>query len=264
MSRFTNSPVIVMSPAVRAGTTLVQRLLCSAPNTLIYGDTAGQEVEFFARYAAIKTQVLYSQQQMTAPVRSAVLAGDVSDFITPLAPALSAHIEGLRDAAMAWLRACEKDAQSAARPVWGWKLAGADAVALASLAQWFPEARWVWVTRDLADCYRSAKAAGMVHSAADAVNFRRSAEAALTAFTPLESRALHLNYEAMVSDPEGTVRLLETHTGAAGIDAAVFAKRVNQTGSVVCVPPADLSPEESAVFAGPSIVPLPQPFNHAA
>lgn len=45
MSAVPHSPVIVVSPALRAGTTLVQRLLSSAPNTLIHGDLVGQDVE---------------------------------------------------------------------------------------------------------------------------------------------------------------------------------------------------------------------------
>ena len=45
-------PVIIASLVPRAGTTLVQRLLCSAPDALIYGDTVGQQVEFLARHAA--------------------------------------------------------------------------------------------------------------------------------------------------------------------------------------------------------------------
>ena len=57
MSAHPFSPVIVVSPALRAGTTLVQRLLCSAPNTLIHGDLVGQDVGFFAKYSSSKEQM---------------------------------------------------------------------------------------------------------------------------------------------------------------------------------------------------------------
>jgi hypothetical protein len=40
----TLAPVIVASP--------VPRLLCSAPDALVYGDSVGQQMEFRARHAA--------------------------------------------------------------------------------------------------------------------------------------------------------------------------------------------------------------------
>ena len=248
MNLRTSHPVIVVSPAVRAGTTLVQRLLCSAPNALVYGDTVGQEMEFLANYATVKEQMLGLQQPLNAPLRSAVLAGDVSDFITPLAPTLRTHADGLKNAACAWLDGCAAEAEAAGRPIWGWKMAGADARALAKLVEWFPAARWIWISRNLADCFRSAKAAGLLQGAEDATRFVQSAAAARAAFAAVADRALALDYAAMTEEPAATVRLLETHTGAAGIDAGVFARRVNQAGSAVCVPPAALTAQEEAVL----------------
>ncbi len=261
MSCFATSPVIVVSPASRAGTTLVQRLLCSAGNTLIYGDTVGQEMEFFAKYAAVKEQMLRFQEASSAPVRAAVLAGDTDDFITPLAQTPARHVSGLRDAGLTWLRGCEEEAVAAGRPVWGWKLAGADAMALPVLAAWLPEARWIWVERNLADCFRSAKAANMVSGAADAAHFAHSAAAARAAFAAIAGRALVLDYAAMTADPAGTVRRLEEHTGAEGVSEKVFGVRVNMTGVAACVPPAVLTPEEEAALSGTAHL---QPLAHAA
>ena len=241
-------PVIVVSPAIRAGTTLVQRLLCSARNTLVYGDTVGQEMEFFAKYAAVKEQMLRFQESAAAPLRAAVLAGDTSDFITPLAPPASVHVAGLRAAALAWLQSCADDAAAAGREVWGWKMAGADAMALPRLAAWFPDARWVWVQRDLVDCFRSAKSANMVAGEADAEQFAAAAVASAAAFEPIAPQALVLDYARIVADPAGTVSALEDFTGARGIDAGVFKVRVNQPGQAVAVPPAAITPGEEAAL----------------
>ena len=243
-----SSPVIVVSPAVRAGTTLVQRLLCSAPNTLVYGDTVGQEMEFFAKYATVKEQMLRFQESGAAPMRAAVLAGDTSDFITPLAPPVSVHVAGLRAAAQAWLNTCAEDAAAAGREVWGWKMAGADAMTLPRLAAWFPDARWIWVQRDLADCFRSAKAANMVADVPDAEQFAAAAVASASAFEPIAPAALVLDYALMVADPARTVQALEDFTGARGIDADVFKVRVNQPGQTVTVPPAALTAGEEAAL----------------
>lgn len=73
MSALPSSPILVVSPALRAGTTLLQRLLCSAPNTLIQGDLVGQEMEFFAKYDTPKKQMMRLQEGQIAPVRNAAL-----------------------------------------------------------------------------------------------------------------------------------------------------------------------------------------------
>ncbi len=252
------SPIIIVSPALRAGTTLVQRLLCSTANTLVYGDAVGQEMEFFAKYAAVKAQVLPFHDATSMGLKAAVLAGDTTDFIAQLSVSAEQHLEGLRAAAFAWLQVCADEAVAAGRPVWGWKTAGTDPAALSMLAQWFPQARWIWVQRDVADCYRSAKAAGMVLGAADATRFVQQAKAAVAAFAPLASHALRLDYLPMLADPAGTVQRLEAWTGAVGIDPNVFSVRVNEPGQAVCTPPANLDAEETAVFAeaaGSTILP---------
>lgn len=244
-------PVIVVSPAVRAGTTLVQRLLCSARNTLIYGDVVGQEMEFFAKYQTVKDQMLSFQEGNFAPVRAAVLAGETGDFITPLVPTRACYVNGLREAALAWLRGCAEEAAAAGRPVWGWKLAGADGAALRTLADWLPEARWIWVERNLTDCFRSAKAGGMMSGAAQAAVLAQGAAAARSAFASIRDRALVLDYTAMTDDPAATVRRLEAHTGAEGISPDVFKVRVNSTGRQGCIPPGTLTPEEEAALRSP-------------
>ncbi len=243
------SPVIVLSPLQRSGTTLIQRLLCSASNTLIYGDTVGQEVEFFAKYAMARSQMVGFQQSQIAPIRQAVLRGDVSDFITPLAPTMETYLAGFRAAAHAWLEGCHREAVEVDRPVWGWKLAGADAMALPILAEWFPQARWIWIERDINDCLRSAKAAAMFATAEQAGMMARHAEHSRQVFSSLRlQHLLSLNFAAMTTDPTDTVSRLEKFTGAHGVHPAVFDHRVNDLGNPNWIPPAELSTEETAAI----------------
>ncbi len=243
------SPVIVLSPLQRSGTTLIQRLLCSAPNSLIYGDTVGQEVEFFAKYGMARGQMIGFQQSQIAPTRQAVLNGDVSDFITPLAPTMETYLAGFRAATSAWLDGCHREAVEANRPIWGWKLAGADATAIPTLAEWFPKARWIWIERDIADCLRSAKAANMFSSAAEAGMMARQAQFNQQVFAALRlENLLSLDFATMIANPADTVARLEKFTGASGIDSALFNRRVNDLGNPNWVPPAELSEEEMAAI----------------
>ncbi len=243
------SPVIVLSPLQRSGTTLIQRLLCSAPNALIYGDTVGQEVEFFAKYGMARGQMISFQQAQIAPTRQAVLSGDVSDFITPLAPTMETYIAGFRAATCAWLDGCHREAIEASRPIWGWKLAGADATAIPTLAEWFPQARWIWIDRDISDCLRSAKAANMFSSAIEAGLMARQAQFSRQVFSTLRlENLLSLDFITMIANPADTVARLEKFTGASGIDSALFDHRVNDLGNPNWVPPVELSEEETAAI----------------
>ena len=142
--------------------------------------------------------------------------------------------------------------------MWGWKLAGADGLSLTKLAAWLPEARWIWIERDIADCFRSAKAANMMQGPADAANFAAGAAASRAAFASIAPRALNFAYASMVADPAETVRLLEAHTGASAISENVFSVRVNITGSSVYVPPVELTAEEEAALSGAYVYPYSQ------
>ncbi len=242
------SPIIVLSPIQRAGTTLIQRLLCSSSNALIYGDTVGQEVEFFAKYASARGAMLRYQQSDFVPVRQAVLAGNVSDFITPLAPTLETYLDGFRQAALGWLDGCQHEAVEVGRPVWGWKLAGADGSTLAQLAAWFPEAKWIWIERDLDDCLRSAKAAKMFEDAAGAVAMAGFAHASRQAFAALKVNSLRLDYGTMIASPTETIHQLDAFTGARGLDPGVFEQKINQLGAKNWLPPVALTDQEAAAI----------------
>ncbi|MGJ8671619.1 sulfotransferase [Rubritalea sp.] len=240
------SPIIILSPMLRSGTTLLQRLLCSAPNTLIYGDTVGQEVEFFTNYASMREQMLKAQQGAIEPVRSAVLKGDVSNFITTLSPSLEGSIKGFQAACLASLDVCRTEALDAGREVWGWKIAGAEPSSLARISQWYPKAKFVWVERNLPDCLSSAKAAGMLQGEAEARNFVDRAKACHQAFKQLSADKLILDYQSILEDQENTITHLESFTGAKGIDPTVFSERINQFGNSSYITPSPLTEEEAA------------------
>lgn len=248
MSETAASPVIIVSPALRAGTTMVQRLLCSAPNTLIYGDTTGQELDFFAKYAFSRQQMMLNHESLAGPQREAVRAGRTDDFITALTPSPTMQHRQWQDATLAWLRGCADEAAALGRPVWGWKLAGVDGFAFSMLAAWIPDARWIRVQRNVEDCFRSAKAAHLTEGAEGARQFLMQAEHSNRMWHAAGIKhRLELDYMTMLADPAGTIRQLETFTGAAGIDPGVFSRKINDIGAR-WNPPAALTPEETAIF----------------
>ncbi|MDB6071448.1 MAG: hypothetical protein JWL81_2619 [Verrucomicrobiales bacterium] len=250
------NPIIIISPLARAGTTLVQRLLCSSPGALIFGDAVGQEMEFFAKYAQLKAAMFAPHAGMVGGLMSAVMAGDTAHFLSPLSPLAAAGGRAWEGAAKAWLKVCQEEAVAAGRPVWGWKLAGADPLSLPVLSDWFPQAKWIWVERDPADCLRSAKAAGMISGAPQVAHFAGQAAALVRAFTAMAGRALVIRHEDLVAHGVSVLRRLEDFTGAADLDASVLNVRINQSGTREVLAPENLSDDETEAMltAGPLLL----------
>ena len=49
------APVLVTSPAIRSGSTLLQRLLCSSPDAIVFGEEIGKDLD-------LQLQILASRQ----------------------------------------------------------------------------------------------------------------------------------------------------------------------------------------------------------
>ena len=194
----------------------------------------------------MREQMLKSQQAAIEPVRSSVLSGNVSNFITTLSPSLKGSLKGFQAACLASLEVCRTEALDAGREVWGWKIAGAEPNSLARLSQWYPEAKFIWVERNVEDCLSSAKAAGMLQGEAEARNFVEKAKACNQAFKQLTANKLILDYQSITEDQEKTIVHLESFTGAKGIDPTVFSERINQFGNASYITPSPLTLEEAA------------------
>lgn len=240
-------PIIILSPATRMGTTLVQRLLCSAEDCLIFGDTIGHEASFLLSWLSSKQFALQHQSGRHDAMLDAVLSGDTSDFIAELSPRSTGYYEQLAKVAAGPLAHCKEEALRHGRPVWGWKLAGVQPWFLQLLPMLLPKARIIHVDRDLADTARSAKAVSHFGEGADFQRFindavaTRSALAALAGKIPL----LKITLEDLQENPAETIARLEDFAGCSAIDAGVVRVKVNYPDSPL-IPPADLTGDEVA------------------
>lgn len=240
-------PLIVVSAAPRMGSTLVQRLLCSSPNCLIFGDPIGHDAAFFLSYAHSKS-LAANFGQMASLER--VLNGDLDDFIADLTPETTAYGEARLRGLKAPLELCRDTAQAAGRPVWGWKMAGAADWALRLLPHYLSRARLIWIDRPLEPTLRSAKAAGMVGGADSAREFVAAAKASHAALAELERSSavplLRLGLDELTGD-ETAIDRLQDFSGATRIDQTLLANRVNRHGGG-WTPPAELEPAELAAL----------------
>lgn len=242
------APLIVLSAAPRMGTTLVQRLLCSAGNCLIYGDSVGNDAAFFMSWLSSKQFAVTHQAQSSDLMLDGVLSGKTAEFIAELLPESGGYLASLSRMAAGPLAHCATEARGHGRPVWGWKLAGAQAWSIELLPTMLPKARVIRVDRDLADTARSAKAARMVGPGADFERFVADAAANRTALAGLTGRlpVFDLRLEDLIANPEQLISDLEAFAGCSRIDREVVAVKLNHPHSA-WVPPVPLSSEEEAL-----------------
>lgn len=246
-----HSPIIILASSPRSGSTLIQRLLCSSENAIIYGDLIGQEVEFFISYISARTQMYQYQSSLIEPLRTGVISGRKDQFIASMTPKISELSKALRQSATQWLDACQADAEDAGCSLWGWKHAGANPMVIQALPEWFPNARFITLDRPLIDSVRSAKAAQMIDSSQDIQQFCQQWQQTKNALNHLSQvnsdSVLALEYEEVLSNQAYTIQLIEAHTGAVDIDPQVLESRLNSIESPEAIPPAKLSEEEVSI-----------------
>ena len=240
-------PLIILSASTRMGTTLVQRMLCSASDCLIYGDTIGNEAAFLASWLTTREFSLQRQAGRSDPMLQALLAGDTSNFIAELTPKSNEYLESLAIFAAAPLAHCKKEASSHGRPVWGWKHAGAQVWFINLLPTVFPGARVIIMDRNLEDTARSAKASQHFSPGADFQRYITDAIASRAALATLSTRlpVFNLSLEGLLEEPARMIAELEDFSGCHPIDRSVLSVKVNYPHSPL-IPPAELNPEEVA------------------
>ncbi len=247
-------PLIVTSPLQRSGTTLLQRLLCSAPNTLMYGERAAQELEFFLSIHAYKVQEYALRREANDRVLGRVLQGQVSDWILELTPDTDGYLRAIQDAAFAGIAYCRDFALARGRPVWGFKYPAWNPAVLRTLRRLMPRARLLFIVRDLIPALKSAKSQHMMESPQQLTELCHNWLGGKSYIMELadDPSVLSIRYEDLIERPEATLAAISTFTGALGIDRAVLEHRINiwsgqrfaTESADGYIPPVELTNEE--------------------
>jgi hypothetical protein len=247
-------PLIVTSPTPRSGTTLLQRLLCSSRSTLIYGEKCAQDLEFFLNIYAFKAQEYNYQRERTRRNLQRVLQGEVNDWLQDLMPETDGYLAAMRKAAFAGITYCRDFARSAGRPIWGFKYPGWGAGTIQLLRAVMPQARFLFIIRDLGACLKSAKAQQLVITLSDAQEFCQKWADNVAFCNSLQgSRSmLIVNYAALVEKPWEVVQEIAEFSGIQDMEVEVIQKKINTlTGQHFeaqvkdgYIPPAELGEAE--------------------
>lgn len=204
------NPVLLTSPTIRCGTTLLQRLLCSSSNALIYGEEIAKDLEMQLQIFTSRKMIYSHSRQRFASSLGNVLQGDTKDWIPDLMPDIDGYLEALREGAFAGLLYCRRHAAEAGRRLWGFKYPGWPPHLLQMLSDAIPGTRVIYISRHLADCVRSARARGEIDGDAQLENFCSQwiDQEQFMRQWHAQHPVLMLTYESLTRDPDLAIRQL--------------------------------------------------------
>jgi len=223
------NPLIITSPTIRAGTTLLQRLLCSSPKALIYGELCAQDLEFYLNLYTFKVQEYnYHRQRFTNGI-DRVLNREVNDWIPDLMPDIDGYLAAISQSAFAGITYCRDYAAKAGRPVWGFKYPGWKPPMLRLIRMVMPKSRFIFIYRDVLDSLRSAKAQQVINSVEEVHEFCQAWKEGLEYILSLDSdpAMLVLRYEGLVSAPKTTLKRIAEFSCVYDMDPTVLDRKIN-------------------------------------
>ncbi len=224
-----NSPILIASPLRRSGTTLIQRLISSASNGLIYGETCANDFQMISNLVASKQSFMLQHKDWRNDQIKKVLEGKVNDWIPDLMPDIDEYLQGFRGMLKSLVENYGGFASKEGRPVWGMKMPEWNPSNLVLLQQVLPETKIIYLSRNLKDCVRSAKKIEMVMGDNE-VNQFCHAWKQFSEYAKLHlqnDKVMHLNYEDLIADPEQWINKIELFSGAKDIDRLVMQVKVN-------------------------------------
>ena len=223
------APIIVTSPTTRCGTTLVQRVLCASDNAIVYGEEIGRQFQTLT--ALFASQIRHSEHRAQTPDEdfARALSGVLADWRPSLAPPSRVLLRAWTDTYFQLPLALARFGAGIGRPIWGFKWPACPIELITAYLTLMPRAKVVYVTRNLLDALKSAKARRFVNNPAEVESFciqwAMNAEAALSLHN--DGRVLMLPYERLLERREEQVGALGAFTGARGLRLEAFDVKVN-------------------------------------
>jgi hypothetical protein len=248
------SPVFILGGGGRTGSTLVQRLLISTGEIMIWGEHAGVLLDGLHR--------IVSGMQAWIDKEG---AGHLEWFRQQGWNAWIANMNPNHEAFVAAARATLLEALAVPAAQmgyrrWGFKEIRYNGAAVSLLKSLFPDASIIVLLRHPADALRSIKATSWYEK-----DHGARPEAFLAAWAAISSSlagsaskfdgVLVLRYEDLVGEPERFVNAVAKHVNieAARFDRAAIATRVRGAPGAPMPEPAQLDVRDRAALAAPSV-----------
>jgi hypothetical protein len=255
-------PVLVVAPTRRCGTTLVQRLLNSSRNTIIYGENFGFTESLPGIIGSYMSRWDAKKHNADATMRQ-FLNGDRTLEASTLFPELGGYVKVLASGFYGALAHYDQYSRELGFTSWGIKNQIRVVGDFLHFVNLVPRARMLFIYRDLWDVAKSEKAR-FARDYPQPAAYRRLGAAWMNNLRAIQSlklpNLLLLRYEELLANPGEFLPRIEAFTKVAGIDCSVLQKKVNVNPMIDRLtteelassyrPPAQLTDAESeALFA---------------
>ncbi len=252
-SEFT--PILITSPEKRCGTTLVQRLLCSSDDALIYGEECAYDVNMAIAIFHQKRMQLAIQEKNSDQMLHDLLSGKTSQWIARLLPTASHYLKHVEEGFVHLLNGFDTYANSQGRSVWGAKLPAWNAAQIKLIKSYIPNTKVVYIARPLKDCVRSAKAQSMFRTDEDVRLFCQQWKTNNIEYTQIRNEPwlLQIEFNDLINNSHKTIKKLESFCSIKNIRIDVLRDKVNDqfalrpTKITEYIDPANLSQKEKNI-----------------
>jgi len=223
------SPIIVTSPTTRCGTTLVQRLVSTSDNALLYGEEIGLHIraltEWFVGLMQHHDRV---GEALDADFQRA-LTGALNDWRPGLMPPTSVTLRAFAETYYQIPATLAEYGRSIGRPVWGFKGPAYSRDTIRAFLSLMPRAKVIYVFRNPFDALKSAKARKFADTDEGVAGFCSEWTRNMREVSSLgeSERLLLLKYEDLIEQPKAQIRRVELFTETTGIDEAVLDIKIN-------------------------------------
>lgn len=241
------TPLFVTAPTTRCGTTLLQRLICSAPNAILFGETVAADLQTALGVTLGRAQLYSMHREFFVTKLAALRNGGVNEWLIDLTPDLAEYLVAMRASYEALLLACRDSAARDGRTVYGVKYPGIIPPLVNALRLLLPQSKWIFIHRELDSCLRSAKARGDLQHQSQLQQYCQEWNANMEYLLslPPDERTLVLRYDELRADANAFIDRVEAFTGAKPIDRSVLQHRVNDPSGYL--QPVELTNEERSV-----------------
>jgi hypothetical protein len=263
----TQRPIFLFAASHRCGSTLLQRLLNSCPDILIWGEQNGYLNAFVRDF-----RDMLDWQSRVGHHRQTFLQKGYDNFIPNLMP----EAYELRGAAVAYLGALfGVPAARLGRSTWGFKEVRYGIQVALLLQECFPKARFIHLNRHIVDCLISLKhwedspdPWNRQWTRQSVANWERINGSFLRAGAEL-TNLLSVRYEDMIAGPQAFIQQLAhfLELSPAVFDHKVFNKRLHSAGEASAftrrkIRPADLDAEERALITTTGILEIAEAYGY--
>lgn len=223
------TPVVISSPTTRCGTTVIQRVLNSSDNAMIYGEEIGLQIEVLTNwFFGVLEQLEFSGVTNDIDFENALHNRSI-DWRPGLQPPSEILLNAWMSTYFQIPATLAAFGRSIERPIWGFKKPGLTLYTLKAMQALMPAAKVIYMVRNPLNALASAKARLFVKTDEDVVRFAQDWSKNVSEVLVEHSgpHLLLLSHENLEFDRDGVIGRIAEFVGAVGIDPEVARDKVN-------------------------------------